>query len=195
MPRAFTSTASFRFAAIAVVVLASLGAGYLIVGPRPAEPAPQAAEATSGTGAPLRPSYLVSVRQPTPEEMAQRKALSDVKPVQRPIELAPQVAAEPEPTGPAATVLSDVNVRSGPGTGSAVMSVASTGSKVQVLEQQGGWTRVTLPDGSPPSSWRNSRAGIDTRAAATGRSDGRFATDETHRRRQCRSGRSSASPG
>lgn len=147
MPRSFTSTATFRTAAIAVVVLASLGAGYLILGQRQDPTEPEAAEATSGATGPLRPSYLVSVREPTPEEMAQRKALSDVTPVQRPIELAPQVSAEPEPAGPAATVLSDVNVRSGPGTGSAVMSVASTGSKVQVLEQQGGWTRVTLPDG------------------------------------------------
>lgn len=147
MPRSFTSTAFFRFAAIGAVVLASLGAGYLIFGQRQAMPEPQAAESAPGSTAPLRPSYLVSVREPTPEELAQRKALSEVKPVQRPIELTPQVAPEPEPAGPAATVLSDVNVRSGPGTGSAVMSVASTGSKVQVLEQQGGWTRVTLPDG------------------------------------------------
>jgi len=147
MPRTFTSTATFRIAAFAVVVLAGLGAGYLILGQRQDPSELETAEATSDAAGPLRPSYLVSVREPTPEEWAQRKALSDVKPAQRPIELAPPVTAEPQPAGPAATVLSDVNVRSGPGTGSSVMSVASAGSKVQVLEQQGGWTRVTLPAG------------------------------------------------
>ncbi|HEY9010896.1 MAG TPA: SH3 domain-containing protein [Devosia sp.] len=117
MPRTFTSTATFRIAAFAVVVLAGLGAGYLILGQRQDPSELETAEATSDAAGPLRPSYLVSVREPTPEEWAQRKALSDV------------------------------NVRSGPGTGSSVMSVASAGSKVQVLEQQGGWTRVTLPAG------------------------------------------------
>lgn len=147
MPRAFSSTATFRLAAVAAVVLASLGAGYVFFGQREATSEPQAAETATAMATPIRPSYLVSVREPTAEEMVQRKALSEVKPVQRPVELAPQLPTTETELTALATVLSDVNVRSGPGTASAVISVANTGIKVEVVGKEGGWTHVTLPDG------------------------------------------------
>lgn len=98
----------------------------------------------------LKPSYLVSVRAPTPEEQAQRDALAQAKPIERVIDLTPRtvyVAAVTPDTGPRATVLSDVNVRSGPGTDSATLTIASAGSELPVVGKQGSWTQVALPDG------------------------------------------------
>lgn len=43
---------------------------------------------------------------------------------------------------------SRVNMRAGPGTGHEVVSVLSRGARAEVLEEQGGWTRVRAEDGA-----------------------------------------------
>ena len=113
---------------------------------------------TAVTATALKPSYLVSVRAPTPEEQAQRDALARAKPLQPVIDLTPkavEVAAAEVPSGPLATVTSNVNVRSGPGTDTAALTVATAGSQLPVVGAQDGWTQVALPDGG--NGWIASR--------------------------------------
>lgn len=104
---------------------------------------------------PERPSYLVAVRAPTPEEMEQRRALAAVEPdphvlklaLQRePLDLRPGRDVPTTPETATARVTTAVNVRSGPGTDTAVLQVADTGATVTVLEERDGWSRVTLPE-------------------------------------------------
>lgn len=146
-----------RIAVLAALALVGAGGGFVALGQlqpvvedRVAEPAP-----------PLRPSYLVAVREPTAEELEQRRALARAKQTQRTIDLTPRQemdvasAAIATPEGPTARVVSDVNVRSGPGTDSAALSVAAAGTEFAILGQQGGWTQVSLPDGS--QGWIASR--------------------------------------
>jgi len=137
-----------KIAAVAALALAGVaGSAWLAMGEL--QPAPVAV--ATPQSAPLKPSYLVVVRAPTPEEQAQRDALAKAKPSPV-IDLRPSAPLEvaevsTTPTGPLATVLSDVNVRSGPGKDSATLSVASAGSKLAIVSQDGAWTQVTLPDG------------------------------------------------
>ena len=153
-----------RTLAIGAIALAGVaGSAWFAMGDR--QPAPvETTAAAPAPGAPaLRPSYIVSVRAPTPEEQAQRDALAQVKPVQPVIDLTPKpidVAAAAEvaaevPDGPLATVISNVNVRSGPGSNSTTLTVATTGSQLPVVGSQGGWTQVALPDGG--NGWIASR--------------------------------------
>ncbi len=147
MPMRKSIVRTLAVAAIAVVGVA--GSAWFAMGDL--RPAPvQTATANSDAPA-LKPSYLVTVRTPTAEEQAQRDALAEAKPAQPVIDLTPRavvdIAVAPAESGPKATVLSDVNVRSGPGTDSSTLTVASAGSKLPVVGQQGSWTQVTLPDG------------------------------------------------
>lgn len=138
-----------RTVAIAAIAVAGVaGSAWFAMGDL--RPAQVQTAAAAGTQAPaLKPSYLVSVRAPTPEEQAQRDALGKAKPTQQVIDLTPRAPVEiaAADTSARATVLSDVNVRSGPGTDSATLTVASAGSKLPIVSQQGSWTQVTLPDG------------------------------------------------
>lgn len=104
---------------------------------------------------PERPSYLVAVRAPTPDEMQQRRALADVERKSHVLELALQrdpVTLRPgrdelaDPDQTEARVTTAVNVRSGPGTDTAILRVADTGAKVVILEERDGWSRVNLPE-------------------------------------------------
>jgi hypothetical protein len=145
-----------KTATIAAIAFAGvIGSAWFAMGSL--QPAP--VETNPVTAAPLKPSYLVSVRAPTPEEQAQRDALAKAKPSPSVIELRPSTSlvAEVTPSSslPTATVVSDVNVRSGPGTDSATLSVASAGAQLPVVGQQGSWTEVTLPDGG--NGWIASR--------------------------------------
>ncbi|RYE71375.1 MAG: SH3 domain-containing protein, partial [Hyphomicrobiales bacterium] len=143
----------------AIALVGVLGSGWLAFGDR--QPAPTAVEAgTAAQAIPLKPSYLVSVRAPTPAEQAQRDAMFNPKPAAPAVlDLRPraslEVAGIPAPNGPLATVLSDVNVRSAPGTDSRTLSVASAGSRLAVVGQENGWTQVTLPEGG--NGWIASR--------------------------------------
>ena len=134
---------------VAAVALAGVaGSAWFAMGDLRQVPA-ETAE-TTGTAPVLKPSYLVSVRAPTPQEQAQREALARAKPTQPVIDLTPrtvEVAAVATQIGPRAKVLSDVNVRSGPGTNNATLTVASAGSELPVVGEQGSWTQVALPDG------------------------------------------------
>ena len=142
-----------KTAAIATIALAGVvGSAWFAMGDLQSTPA----EVASAQAAPLKPSYLVSVRAPTPEEQAQRDALAKAKPSPSVIDLRPTAPLEvaevsPAATGPLATVLSDVNVRSGPSKDSAALSVASAGSRLAVTGHEGSWTQVTLPEGG--SGW------------------------------------------
>lgn len=146
-----------NIAAVAAIALVGVaGSAWLAMGEL--QPAPVAT--ATPQSAPLKPSYLVVVRAPTPEEQAQRDALAKAKPSPSVIDLRPSAPLEVAelstvPAGPLATVLSDVNVRSGPGKDSATLSVASAGSKLAVVSQDGAWTQVTLPDGG--NGWIASR--------------------------------------
>jgi hypothetical protein len=138
-----------KIAAIAAIALAGVvGGAWFAMGDRQSAPV----EVATAQTVPLKPSYIVAVRAPTPAEQAQRDALAKAKPSQSVIDLRPSAPLEVAevstvPTGPLATVLSDVNVRSGPSKDSATLSVASAGSKLAVVGQEGSWTQVTLPDG------------------------------------------------
>ena len=138
-----------KIAAIATIALAGVaGSAWFAMGDRQSTPVKVATTQT----APLRPSYIVAVRAPTPEEQAQRDALAKARPSPSVIDLRPSAPLEVAevsavPTGPLATVLSDVNVRSGPSKDSAMLSVASAGSRLAVVGQEGSWTQVTLPEG------------------------------------------------
>ena len=141
---------------VAAIALAGVvGSGWLAFG----ELQPVPAEAAPVRTAALKPSYLVEVRAPTPQEQAQRDALAQAKPTPSIIDLRPSasltVAEVATPSGPLATVVSDVNVRSAPGTGSTTLTVASAGSQLAVVGHEGGWTQVTLPDGG--NGWIASR--------------------------------------
>lgn len=144
-------------AVLAAVALLGAGGGYVALG----QLQPSAQTQPVEPAAPLRPSYLVSVRAPTAAELEQRRALARVKPTPRTIDLSPRQdidvasASTGIPEGPIAKVVSDVNVRSGPGTDSATLSVAAAGTEIAILGQQGGWTQVSLPDGS--QGWIASR--------------------------------------
>ena len=140
-----------RTLAIAAIALAGVaGSAWFAMGDLRRAPVESAAAADKQAPA-LKPSYIVSVRAPTPEEQAQRDALAQAKPAQPVIDLTPRasidIAAVTPETAPRATVLSDVNVRSGPGTDSTTLTVASAGSKLPVVSVEGSWTQVTLPDG------------------------------------------------
>ena len=138
-----------KTAAIAAIALAGVvGSAWFAMGDRQSTPV----EVATAPAAPLKPSYIVAVRAPTPEEQAQRDALAKAKPSPSVIDLRPSAPLEVAevsavPAGPLATVLSDVNVRSGPSKDSAMLSVASAGSKLAVVGQEGSWTQVTLPEG------------------------------------------------
>lgn len=142
-----------RTLTVGAIALAGVaGSAWFAMGDlRPASVETAAAAARQAPA--LKPSYLVSVRAPTPEEQAQRDALAKAKPVQPVIDLTPRtvdvaaVTPDTPDTGPRATVLSDVNVRSGPGTDSATLTIASAGSELPVVGKQGSWTQVALPDG------------------------------------------------
>lgn len=145
-----------RLVRTAVVVAIALGgvvgSGWLAMGQL--GPAATTGSGTAGAasqGVPLKPSYLVTVRKPTPEEQAQRDALAKAKPLDQVINLTPDTPedamAEAPASGPIATVLSDVNVRSGPSRDTKAISVANAGTKLTVLGKQGSWTEVALPDG------------------------------------------------
>ena len=142
-----------KIAAIAAIAVAGVaGSVWFAMGDRQLTPV----EVATTQAAPLRPSYIVAVRAPTPEEQAQRDALAKARPSPSVIDLRPSAPLEVAevsavPAGPLATVLSDVNVRSGPSKDSATLSVASAGSKLAVVGQEGSWTQVTLPEGG--SGW------------------------------------------
>lgn len=142
-----------KIAAIAVIAFAGVaGSAWFALGDRQSTPV----EVATAQTAPLKPSYIVAVRAPTPEEQAQRDALARAKSSPSVIDLRPSVSLDvaevsAAATGPLATVLSDVNVRSGPSKDSATLSVASSGSKLAVTGQEGSWTQVTLPEGG--SGW------------------------------------------
>jgi len=152
MPRRKSFVRTLTVGAVALVGVT--GSAWFAMGDR--QPAPvntttaTAALQQSQTPA-LKPSYLVSVRAPTPEEQAQRDALAKAKPAQPVIDLTPraeiEIAEVTPDTGPKARVLSDVNVRSGPSSSTATLTIASAGSELPVLGQQGSWTQVALPDG------------------------------------------------
>ena len=102
--------------------------------------------------------YAITLRQDGPSAAPPQSdevdlgALAKAKPSPSVIDLRPSVPLEVAevsaiPTGPLATVLSDVNVRSGPSKDSATLSVASAGSKLAVVGEEGSWTQVTLPEG------------------------------------------------
>lgn len=123
------------------------------------EPADRAVPAAP---TPTRPSYLVAVREPTPEEMAQRRALAEVETDRHVLQLALSQPADlrpgldvTEPATPTARVTTAVNVRSGPGTDNAVLRVAAAGDAVTVVEQSGGWSRITTSGGE--DGWVASR--------------------------------------
>lgn len=154
MPMKKSAERTLAVAAIAVAGLA--GSVWFGLGEPRQSPVDTVATAKAPT---LTPSYLVTVRAPTPAEQAQRDALAQARPAQPVIDLTPEVAIEVAeavpPSGPLATVVSDVNVRSGPGSKSAALSVASAGSQLAVIGQQDGWTQVSLPDGG--NGWIASR--------------------------------------
>lgn len=140
----------FRTLTIAAIALVGLGGtAYFALGQlQPVADTPQKTAA-----APLRPSYIVPVRAPTPAELEQRRALAEASSTPRSIDLTPRATIEiaevaPVTAGPRAKTTSDVNVRSGPSTETTTLSVASAGIEVLVVGQQDGWTRVTLPDGA-----------------------------------------------
>ena len=149
----------------AIAVAGVAGSAWFAMGDlQPPSPVETTTAATAPGAPALKPSYIVSVRAPTPEEQAQRDALAQVKPVQPVIDLTPKAidvaAAAAEvtaevPDGPLATVISNVNVRSGPGSNSTTLTVATTGSQLPVVGTQGGWTQVALPDGG--NGWIASR--------------------------------------
>ncbi len=146
MPMSKSAERTLAVAAIAFAGLA--GSAWFAVGDLRQPPVETVVPAKAPA---LTPSYLVTVRPPTPAEQAQRDALAEARPIQPVIDLTPDVTLEvaeaTAPSGPLATVVSDVNVRSGPGSDSAALSVASAGLQLAVVGQQGGWTQVTLPDG------------------------------------------------
>ena len=147
MPMRKSIVRTLSVGALAVVAVA--GSAWFAMGDLRAVPASTAGAAAQEAGTTLKPSYLVSVRPPTPEEQAQRDALARPKPVQPLIDLTPraEVAEPPVQTGPKARLLTAVNVRSGPSTSTATVTVASAGSELPVLGQEGSWTQVALPEG------------------------------------------------
>lgn len=149
-----------RTLAVGAIALAGVaGSAWFAMGDLQPAPVETATTAVAPAAPALKPSYIVSVRAPTPEEQAQRDALAKAKPAQPVIDLTPQVQVAAEaaevPTGPLATVISNVNVRSGPGSDNATLTVATTGSRLPVVGTQGGWTQVALPDGG--NGWIASR--------------------------------------
>lgn len=149
MPMRKSIVRTLSVGALAVVAVA--GSAWFAMGDLRAVPASTAGAAAQQGGTTLKPSYLVSVHAPTPEEQAQRDALARPRPVQPVIDLTPRaevaVVEPPVQTGPKARVLTAVNVRSGPSTSSATVTVASAGSELPVLGQEGSWTQVALPEG------------------------------------------------
>lgn len=138
----FSRISPGRAAGLAGLTLAALvGTAYLAMGEM--QPAEELSVSTSAE--PLRPSYLVAVREPTPEELAQRRALAEATPAPRTISLTPRSAPAETPTL-TASVVTDVNVRSGPGMQAEAVAVAAAGTTVTVLGEQNGWTNVALEE-------------------------------------------------
>lgn len=151
----FSSLTPLRAIGLAVLALLPLGGtAWFAMGQLQPE-----VEAASVPAAPTRPSYLVAVRQPTAEELAQRRALAEVSPDPALIALTlqpePVPAAAPAALVPEARVTTAVNVRSGPSTGSEVLRVAAAGDEVQLIEEREGWSRITWADGA--EGWVASR--------------------------------------
>lgn len=147
MPMRKSIMRTLAIATVAIIGVA--GSAWFAMGdlrPAPVQSTPAAAQDRAPA---LKPSYIVTVRAPTPEEQAQRDALASAKPTRPVIDLTPSASIEVATvqTDARATVLSDVNVRSGPGTNSTTLTVASAGTRLPVVSHQGSWTQVTLPDG------------------------------------------------
>ena len=151
----FSSLTPLRAIGLAVLALLPLGGtAWFAMGQL--QPV---AEPIARQSAPTRPSYLVAVREPTAEELAQRRALAEVTPDPARIALTLQpdalTDADPANIAPQARVTTAVNMRSAPTTGAAVLRVAAAGDEVSLLEERDGWSRIALPSGE--EAWVASR--------------------------------------
>lgn len=151
----FSSLTPLRAIGLAVLALLPLGGtAWFAMGQL--QPV---AEPVARQNPPTRPSYLVAVREPTAEELAQRRALAEVTPDPTLISLALQPDTTPEElsdkAAPQARVTTAVNMRSGPTTDAAVLRIAAAGEQVRLIEERDGWSRIALASGE--EAWVASR--------------------------------------
>lgn len=183
-----------RHRALAIVAVAALGIGALALIPGSARPTVATAEAQSTEVS------VASISTPNPELLRRLDNEVAPPPVQAPspepvrvaaIAPAPD-AASPELAPSSSMLASDpnlksdsigasaVNMRSGPTTSSAAISILQPGEAIQVGETSGGWVKVTRADGSTGwvySTYLASNAGV----AATGNQPARVASADTPR--------------